>query len=74
MQETERTQKIILFSTEGGTTGSPGTLAKDISDDLISLLLDSSNQQLLPPHPTPVLLPGKSHGWRSLEGCSPWGR
>ena len=25
-------------------------------------------------HPTPVLLPGKSHGWRSLEGCSPWGR
>ena len=25
-------------------------------------------------HPTPVLLPGKCHGWRSLEGCSPWGR
>ena len=25
-------------------------------------------------HPTPVLLPGKYHGWRSLEGCSPWGR
>ena len=24
-------------------------------------------------HPTPVLLPGKSHGRRSLEGCSPWG-
>ena len=24
-------------------------------------------------HPTPVLLPGKSHGWRSLIGCSPWG-
>ena len=24
-------------------------------------------------HPTPVLLPGKSHGWRSLEGCSSWG-
>src|SRR5574340_355598 len=23
---------------------------------------------------SPVLLPGKSHGWRSLEGCSPWGR
>ena len=35
---------------------------------------------LLPPcqrrqwHPTPVLLPGKSHGRRSLVGCSPWGR
>ena len=24
-------------------------------------------------HPTPALLPGKSHGWRSLVGCSPWG-
>ena len=22
-------------------------------------------------HPTPVLLPGKSHGWRSLVGYSP---
>ena len=25
-------------------------------------------------HLTPVLLPGKSHGWRSLVGWSPWGR
>ena len=25
-------------------------------------------------HPTPVLLPGKSHGQTSLVGCSPWGR
>ena len=25
-------------------------------------------------HPTPVLLLGKSHGQRSLVGCSPWGR
>jgi len=24
--------------------------------------------------PTPVLLPGKSHGRRSLVGCSPWVR
>ena len=24
-------------------------------------------------HPTPVLLPGKSHGWRSLVDCSPCG-
>ena len=24
--------------------------------------------------PTPVLLPGKSHGWRSLVDCIPWGR
>ena len=25
-------------------------------------------------HLTPVLLPGKSHGRRSLVGCGPWGR
>ena len=25
-------------------------------------------------HPIPVLLPGKSRGWRNLTGCSPWGR
>ena len=25
-------------------------------------------------HSTPVLLPGKSHGQRSMVGCSPWGR
>ena len=25
-------------------------------------------------HPTPVLLPGESHEWRNLVGCSPWGR
>ena len=24
--------------------------------------------------PTPVLSPGKSHGWRSLVGCGPWRR
>ena len=24
--------------------------------------------------PTPVYLPGESHGWRSLVGYSPWGR
>ena len=24
--------------------------------------------------PTPVFLPGESHGWRSMVGYSPWGR
>ena len=27
-----------------------------------------------PWQPTPVFLPGKSHGWWSLVGSSPWGR
>ena len=37
----------------------------------VSVLVHRQRRQW---HPTPVLLPGKSHGWRSLEGCSPWGR
>ena len=35
-------------------------------------LLNTENQRRQW-HPTPVLLPGKSHGWRSLVGCSPSG-
>ena len=38
---------------------------------LLVLLRESWRRQW---HPTPVLLPGKSHGRRSLVGCSPWGR
>ena len=33
----------------------------------------SPNYQRRQWHPTPVLLPGKSHGWRSLVGCRSWG-
>ena len=36
--------------------------------------INSSALSFLQWHPTPVLLPGKSHGRRSLVGCSPWGR
>ena len=36
------------------------------------LLLDTAQRRQW--HPTPVLLPGKSHGRRSLVDCSPWGR
>ena len=37
---------------------------------LITILTEGRKQW----HPTPVLLPGESHGWRSPEGCSPWSR
>ena len=40
----------------------------------IALLQDKPELQRRQWHPTPVLLPGKSHGRRSLEGCSPCGR
>ena len=39
-----------------------------------SLKIKSVEHLLWQWHPTPVLLPGKYHGWRSLVGCSPWGR
>ena len=42
--------------------------------NLSSLSLSMSPRSERRWHPTPVLLPGKSHGWRSLVGCSPWGR
>ena len=41
---------------------------------LLLLLISSATRWRRQWHPTPVLLPGKSHGWRGLVGCSPWGR
>ena len=35
--------------------------------------LDCTEKRRRQWHPTPVLSPGKSHGRRSLVGCSPWG-
>ena len=40
---------------------------------LVSFLLFWKYFPLRDTCPTPVLLPGKSHGRRSLVGCSPWG-
>ena len=41
-----------------------------LCDFMTSLCLSRRRQW----HPTPVLLPGKCHGQRSLLGYSPWGR
>ena len=54
----------------------PGDLMTGTSHGYVSLgntatLICSWRRQW---HPTPVLLPGKSHGRRNLVGCSPWGR
>ena len=42
------------------------------------LPIDSAGSEakfiITPQQPTPVFLPGESHGRRSLIGCSPWGR
>ena len=49
------------------------TYTHTLSRHLILILLRIPHKQRRQWHPTPVLLPGKSHGWRSLVGCSPWG-
>ena len=49
-----------------------GKLRTDIENSHF-LRLDMKIIQRRQWHPTPVLLPGKSHGRRSLVGCSPWG-
>ena len=40
----------------------------------VQIYLHYPLMQVMQWHPTPVLLPGKSHGQRSLVGCGPWGR
>ena len=47
-----------------------GLLNVEVSD--LAFAPDPCGQWKRQWQPTPVLLPGKSHGRRSLVGCSPW--
>ena len=53
------------------TTGSLMLQDQQVSEITVSFFSLLRRRQW---HPTPVLLPGKFHGWRSLVGCNPWGR
>ena len=58
---------MVQFSHPYMTTGKTIALTmQNFVSKVMSLLFNMLS--------TPVLLPGKSHGWRSLVGCSPWGR
>ena len=59
----------------GGRSGYSSLVPYLKRESIWSLIIkcDMSYRQRRQWHPTPVLLPGKSHGRRSLEGCSPWG-
>ena len=60
-----------LGSVPGSPAGHKGSWASlSLQVFTISQVIDQRRRW----HPTPVLLPGKSHGWRSLVGCTPWGR
>ena len=39
---------------------------------MVAIITSYTNHWRRQWHPTPVLLPGESHGRRSLVGCSPW--
>ena len=56
---------LDLFAVQGTQESSPAPQCKSMNSLALSLLW---RRQW---HPTPVLLPGKSHGRRSLVGCSP---
>ena len=60
---------VLAFSSGQWGLSLPGT------QHLINVLLclPAVIQRRRQWHLTPVLLPGKSHGWRSLVGSSPWG-
>ena len=51
-----------------------GSLEESYFKILDIFVLAMGGEQRRQWHPTPVLLPGKSHGWRSLVGCTSWGR
>ena len=70
MQRTDSLEEIlILAKTEGKRSrGQQSMRWLDSIND--SRDMNLSGRQW---HPTLVLLPGKSHGQRSLVGCSPWG-
>ena len=45
-------------------------MAKGVTKQIKQTQRDTRRRQW---HPTPVLLPGKPYGQRSLIGCRPWG-
>ena len=72
---------LPIFSVLGGPGSIPGQGTRSHMPQLriqMSLLIfkkiPCASTKTRQWQPTPVLLPGKSHGQRSLVGCSPWGR
>ena len=64
----------ILWTEELGRLQSMRSQQESDTTERLSLIPDIKEEcQRRQWHPTPVLLPGKSHGLRSLVGCSPWG-
>ena len=81
--ETKKQMTSVGVFSLGKPTSVKGTRQKEdsccvrgewnVSSLKLSLLLSNIVFRRRQWHSTPVLLPGKSHGQRSLVGCSPWG-
>ena len=69
-QITEEIKKEIKICTE--MNENENTTTQNLWDTVKAVLRGKFQRRQW--YPTPVLLPRKSHGWRSLVGCSPWGR
>ena len=65
----------ILWTEELGRLQSMQSQQESDTTERLSLIPDIKEEcRRRQWHPTPVLLPRKSHGLRSLVGCSPWGQ
>ena len=65
---TEETQILAADKAQNVSTDTRASLP--VSVQRCQLILSSWRRKW---QPTPVLLPGNFHGWRSLVGYSPWG-
>ena len=61
---------LILWSTSSGILELKKRKCTTFSSSICHKVMGSGRRQW---HPSPILLPGKSHRRRSLVGCSPWG-
>ena len=70
-----KTQKLGTLCSLAVENRPSHTLLEEMQKGMnVKPLLRGIWHQLTQWHPTPVLLPGESRGWRSLVRCSPWGR
>ena len=70
----ERLDEVVSIQLLLGTEGRSPKQIKAQRGGAVSVFQDLQTIWRRQWQPTPVLLPGKSHGQRSLVGCSPWGR
>ena len=63
----------IVWGFPGGSVGKESPAVKEIQEMQVHSMGEEDPWRRTW-QPTPIFLPGKSHGWRSLVGCSPWGR